>query len=191
MNDFEQTLTKVIDHFISLQRWSTKPESTRNPVSVYSIIIAIDRGLKKMRKADKNDPLQELAREVQAAFDTKEFRAVLLAAFNWRSASRRAATEPIQGKANRVSNNLETTRSKRRSTQHASPAGPFDQIHLPRYTEEQINRDAENTKKFFENFKSFIDNIPAKTMKRLAVPDRHVDIYQAGRRLDGSYGANQ
>ena len=168
-----------------------KPEAARKPTSVFPTILAIDRGLKNLRKGDKNDPLQELAREVHAAFDTKEFRAVLLAAFNWRSASRRAATVPTQNEAPTQGNKPETTRPKQRSTLQPPSAGAFHQLRLPRQTQEQIDRDAENTQKFFQNFKEFIDNIPAKTMRRLRVPEGHVDIYQAGRRLDGSYGSTQ
>jgi hypothetical protein len=191
MNDFEKILTKVIDHFVALQRWNLKPESTRKPTSVFPTILAIDRGLKNLKKAEKNHPLQELVREVQDAFDTKEFRAILLAAFNWRSASRRAAVDPKQKDVKTQPKNAGTAAQKYSATQQKHTGSPFDNICLPKQTHEQINRDAENTEKFFQNFKKFIENIPAKTMRKLMVPEKHVDIYQAGRRLDGSYGSNQ
>lgn len=190
MNDFEKILTKVIDHFVGLQRWNSKPESTRKPTSVFPTILAIDRGLKNLRKAEKNHPLQELVREVHDAFDTKEFRAILLAAFNWRSASRRA-TVSLAHQNQLPQKEREAATKKKHATQPQSSASPFDSIRLPKQTQDQINRDAENTEKFFQNFKTFIENIPAKTMKKLMIPERHVDIYQAGRRLDGSYGSTQ
>ena len=89
MDDFERTLNQVIDQFVDLQDWSKKAETSRRVAQAFPVILGIDRKLKILRKMDRLHPLQELAREVRTLFDTREFRAILLAAFNWRSAARR------------------------------------------------------------------------------------------------------
>ncbi len=91
MDDFEieTTLSGVIDQFVMLQKWAAKADASRNLDQVFSVILRVREKLKLLEKMDRSHPLQGLAREIRAEFDTREFRAVLLAPFNWRSAKKK------------------------------------------------------------------------------------------------------
>jgi hypothetical protein len=88
MDDFESSLSRVIDLFVELLTWSQKPEASRKATKIFPTILDLDSQLKLLRHADHEHSLRPLAREVRSAFDTREFRAILLAAFNWRSGLR-------------------------------------------------------------------------------------------------------
>ena len=45
--------------------------------------------------------------------------------------------------------------------------------------------------KFVRDGMAFLRSIPPVARRRILAPEEHVDIYQAGRRLYGHYGANQ
>jgi hypothetical protein len=163
MDDFESSLSLAIDSFVALKTWSQKPESSRDATKVFPIILDLDSQLKLLRHANHEHPLQPLAREVRSAFDTREFRAILLAAFNWRSGHRRKPALPL-GKPQNVS-----------------------RIRLPRSTAQKNSHEPEDRAKFVRDFLTFLES-----MRRKQTPlQEHVDIFRAGRRLPGSYGSTQ
>jgi hypothetical protein len=170
MDDFERSLSRVIDLFVALQRWSQKPEASRNPTKIFPIILDLDSQLKLLRRADREHPLQPLAREVRSAFDNREFRAILLAAFNWRSGHRpKPATAP--GKPQRL------PRIQRSCTSQDN--AKFLRDFLTFINGMNMEQQAEVQEK--------VDNM-RKQQARLT---EHVDIFKAGRRLPCSYGSTQ
>jgi hypothetical protein len=211
MEDVESTLTKVIDAFVGLQKSVAKPAETHKPTKVFPLILALDSGLKKLKKADKSHPLQELACEIRASFDTKEFRALLLAAFNWRSASQRALKATKQKKAQESALRQKQIELKRielkqqpkgksknypahspgRRPKVGSPISSASRPRKTARTPEQIEKDAENARKFVRDCLAFLNSVPAETIRRLRAPEDYVDLYSAGRRLYGSYGSSQ
>jgi hypothetical protein len=162
MDDFESSLSRVIDLFVALQTWSQKPEVSRKATKIFPIILELDSQLKLLRHADREHSLQSLAREVRSAFDTREFRAILLAAFNRRSGHR-----PEPATARRKPQRL--LRIQRRCTL------------------KENSRESEDNAKFVRDFLAFVDNM----RKQQAGLQEHVDIFKAGRRLPGSYGSTQ
>jgi len=222
MDQFEKTLTEIVDHFVCLQQWREKPEAVRKPTEIFSSIIAVDQGLKSLKHctapkfetptlADKADTLQSLAREIRTAFDTREFRAVRLAAFNWRSALRRvpkrakqkviSAPTPKERPVDRPRPSPIVARGKttpappqQRSggRQQAVRISPKSTKPRPtRLTAEQNVQQRENSKKFVRDFMAFLDSIPEQTRRELRAHQPHVDIYSAGKRLAGSFGTGR
>jgi hypothetical protein len=182
MDDFEAMLIGVIDEFLVLQKWSKKPENSRRVSQVFSVILELDRKLKVLRKMDRFHPLQELAREIRTLVDTREFRAVLLAAFNWRSAQRQTATakrrepphqgliheaEPPRAKKQKLTSN----QSKHGKTPRSSEATAQEQTSIHQFTGDVL---------------AFLAKLPPPQGS-----EEYLDFYRAGRRLPGSYGSNQ
>ncbi len=188
MDDFEATLSDAIDQFLVLQKWSKKPEASRHPTQVFSVILGLDRKLKVLRKMDRLHPLQELAREIWILVDTREFRAVLLTAFNWRSAQKGAAAanrrealhqieqfvhkaEPPTAKRQRLAAN----RRKHRKTRKSSELTAQDQTAIDQFTQDLL---------------TFLAKLPP-TQTPTRGSEEYLDFYRAGRRLPGSYGSTQ
>src|SRR5258707_13467630 len=170
MDDFESSLSRVIDLFVALQTWSQKPEASRKATKIFPIILELNSQLKLLRHADREHPLQSLAREVRSAFDTREFRAILLAAFNWCSGHRpEPATAP--GKPQR----LPRIQRRRTSQDNAKFIRDFLTFIKGMNMEQQVE------------VQEKVDNI----RKQQARLQEHVDIFKAGRRLPGSYGSTQ
>ena len=129
-----------------------------------------------LRHVDSEHPLQLLAREVRSAFNTREFRAILLSAFNWRSAHRlKPKSAPPQ--------NLSSTQS-RNCTSKKRP-----------YV-------VQNNAEFIRNFMTFIKSMNKEQQmevqekvdtikKQQARMREHLDMFNAGQRLPGSYGSRQ
>lgn len=185
MDDIERTLTKVIDHFVFLQAWNRLSEGARKPSKVFPIILELDGGLKTLKHFERNHPLQELAREIRSSFATREFRSILLAAFNWRSSTQRA-------KPSKQTALVASRKSILNRTARVFPGNSISKkAALPPSAAEQIARDLEFKKRFVRDFMAFLDSIPAKAIRKIREPREHVDIYRAGRRLYGSYGSAQ
>lgn len=202
MDKFESTLIKIIDQFVALQAWSAKPEKAKQPKKIFPTILDLDLHLKTLRRLDKAHPLQELHEEVRALFNTPEFRAILLAAFNWRSAARKKAlpnprpvkqVEGIRAKKNRRSTMpIGTSVPKKKKTRVSSSVSKSPKKTSPTQPDQERSKlQEENTKKFIRQVLDYIDSIPASTRKQMLTPKTYVDMYQAGRRQYGSYGSKQ
>jgi DNA mismatch repair ATPase MutS len=204
--EIERTLSGVIDQFVLLQKWAAKPDASRKLDQVFSVILRLREKLKLLEKMDRSHPLQGLTREIRAEFDTREFRAVLLAAFNWRSAKKKRK----QVGAAAVKEQYATARSKareipNRAVKRASVLAVAKKTSVaarPKGREvsgETLTRPAKD--------QAIIDNLTrdligfldrsfrifgdvSTTLGRRKVAD-NIDFYRAGRRLPGSYGSNQ
>jgi len=184
MDPIEKQLTHAIELYVALQNWSRKLEGIRDPTKVFPVILALDRGLKSIKKIEQEHPLQELAREVRASFDTREFRAILLAAFNWRRDAQRSK---------------DAARTKLRVAKVKQIAGIPQRRQIcrnrkmfpPQPSAEQLVRQAANAEKFKRDFIAFLNSVPEAAMRRMHAAEEYVDIYRAGRRLYGSYGKRQ
>lgn len=194
MDNFEGILNDVIEHYVALQKWSEKPEGARKQTKVFEVILALDHGLKTLKKLAKvfpksaiADPLQELAREIRTSFDTRENRAILYAAFNWRAKQR--------GVKPKKSNPVHSAPPKQRPINKprivAASRKTKKRLTSAR-TVKEIVRDTESKKEFVRNVLAYGASIPEEEKHRLIDPPiEHVDIWKKSKRYGGSYGSSQ
>jgi len=205
-SEFEPTLSAVIDQFVVLQKWAAKAEVSRSLSQVFPVILGLREKLKRLEKMNRSHPLYGLFRDVRSEFDTREFRAVLLAAFNWRSAEKkRAAALVAKQRLESVKFTAKTrTRSpgvklKMRDTElrHAtSKAAKPAAIQPARETVARIKQDQAKIEELTRAIFAFLDksfrilgDAAIPSLKRRVEDD--IDFYRAGHRLPGSYGSNQ
>jgi hypothetical protein len=183
MDDFERTLGEVIDQFVQLQNWSKKARNSQHMVQVFPIVLGIDRKLKILKKMDRLHGLRALAQEVRTLFDTREFRAILLAAFNWRSAARHIK-ERRSADSNRPERALSSSGQVRRAKERQSAGRDRPERALP--SSEQAAKD-----QLMRDFSAFLDRLSATQLQKPLGQEEDLDFYRAGRRLPGSYGSTQ
>jgi len=151
--------------------------------------------------------------QVRVGFDTKEFRAVLLAAYNWRSAQKKLAAELAEQPKKRADIKPGKLRAVVKTRDGSSRAAKRKGVRpssgktttLPRQDlglqpSKQYSAIAEqdlaNVRELTQSIFAFLDRsfriigdagIPLKKQYL----DEAGDFYRAGHRLPGSYGSNQ
>jgi hypothetical protein len=205
-SEIETTLSAVIDQFVVLQKLAAKAEVSRSLNQIFPVILGVREKLKRLERMNRSHPLYGLLREVRSEFDTREFRAVLLAAFNWRSAAKKRAAALVAKKRLESMKFTAKTRTrapganvKMRDVQlrHAtSKAAKPAAIQPARETAARTEQDPATIEELTQNILAFLDKsfrilgdagIPS--LKRRVGDD--IDFYRAGHRLPGSYGSNQ
>jgi hypothetical protein len=199
MDELEAILTKIIDQFIELQELASRPEKSRHPKKIFQTILNLDTNLKAAKKFDREHPLQELRNEVRDLFNTTEFRAILLAAFNWRSATAKKSEPKKKQAAKQVFNPVIRTAPSNEIKAKKNPNDAKKNQKTKAIGPIRMHFQQENTSKFVQQVLDYIDSIPAET-RRQVLAERithrrsskdYVDMYQAGRRQYGSYGSKQ
>jgi len=198
MDNFEQILERLIDNVVRLQNSQSESLATRRVTALYPTVLKIRDDLQSLHKhEDQDHPLQALAREVRSALRNKEFNALLLAAFNWRSASKprkkrksppelptRVAVRDVAARTNfrRAPSKPHRKPKKKKSKlrQHVeTPLTPAQRAQVQKYTQ-----------KFLQDLDAFLASPAAKAMRAQGAKDKeHIDIFKVGRRMPGSFGA--
>jgi tRNA nucleotidyltransferase/poly(A) polymerase len=195
MDDLESILTKIIDQFIELQEWASRPEKSRHPKKIFQTILNLDSNLKAAKHFDREHPLQELSNEVRNLFNTTEFRAILLAAFNWRSAAAKKPEPKKKQAAKHVLNPILRPKPRNETKAKKKPKGAKKSQKTKIISPTRMKFEQENTSKFVQQIIDYVDSIPAETRRQMLAqrlaPKEYVDMFQAGRRQYGSYGSKQ
>lgn len=199
MDNFEQILERLIDNVVRLQNSQSQSLATRKVTRLYPVVLKIRDDLQSLHNCgDQDHPLQALAREVRSGLRTKEFNALLLAAFNWRSASKphkklrpppnlptRVTVREVAARTNFKRTPFEPHKKAKKNKKHAlrrhfeAPLTPAQQAQVQKYTQ-----------KFLRDLDAFLASPTAKAMRAQAAKDKeHIDIFKAGRRMPGSFGA--
>ena len=199
--DIEHAIDDLLNRFVALQEWGKK---AGRPEGIYDSILALDERIKQLRKKIKvgqipDGPLLELVKEIRDGFDTKEYRAVLLDAFNWRSAqkSQTKATKEDQRKLRQLHSPPKTNHktSKKLKKSH-SVKSRFSGSPLQRLSYQEAKKQETLKEQVMKAFLSFIEKNETRLRLEYAKKEELKHAYEEKqqrvfwrRRLPGSYGA--
>ena len=199
MDDFEETLGRLIDNVATLQSTTGSEVPNRKTKALFPLVLEIRADLQTLHKHPKREhPLGDLAREVRNALETKEFNALLLAAYNWRSVLRprkkQTVTTPPAVREISARANYGLSRSRVVPQQKKKPLKQKRKTktghrHDVALTAEQKAKARMYAQKFLRDLDTFFATSSGQAMRQLAAKKKeYVDIYKAGRRLPGSFG---
>jgi flagellar biosynthesis GTPase FlhF len=199
--DIENAIDDLLNRFVALQEWGKKGV---RPDGIYHSILALDERIKLIRKKIKEghmheSPLLDLVKEIRDGFDTKEYRAVLLDAFNWRSAQK-AQTKAKKEEQKKL-RQLQTPPKKNQKTSKKLKKLPsvirhFSDPPLQRLSYQEAKRQETMKEQVMKAFLSFIEQNETRLRREYAKKEELKHAYDEKQqrafwrnRLPGSYGA--
>jgi hypothetical protein len=199
--NIERAIEDLLERFVAIQNWG---KTGTNAEGIYPSILDLDARIKDLRKKIKAGQLAEgllleLVKEIQTGFNTKEYRAVLLDAFNWRSAQRaQSKVKKEEQKRLRELQNPPKTNQKNSKKLKKSPLVKrrFNASSLHKVSYQEAKKQETLKEQVMKAFLSFIEKNETRLRLEYAKKEELKHAYEEKqqrvfwrRRLPGSYGA--